>query len=82
MAIELWGGAECTIVRIGDDWRDQVEETGHRARPADIERIAALGTKRLRFPILWEKVAPERPDRPDFAGPTRGWRRCASAASP
>jgi len=65
---ELWGGAECTIVRIGDDWRDQAEETGHRGRPDDAGRIAALGIKRLRFPILWEKVAPERPDRLDF-----GW---------
>ena len=65
--LELWGGAECTIVRIGDKWRDQAEETGHRARPGDIERIAALGIRRLRFPILWETVAPERPDRLDFA---------------
>jgi dTDP-4-dehydrorhamnose reductase len=65
--LELWGGAECTIVRIGDSWRDQAEETGHRARSGDVERIAALGIKRLRFPILWEKVAPARPDRLDFA---------------
>ena len=67
VAPELWGGAECTIVRIGDSWRDQAEETGHRARPDDVDRIAELGIKRLRFPILWEKVAPKRPDRLDFA---------------
>jgi dTDP-4-dehydrorhamnose reductase len=30
--LELWGGVECTIVRLGDDYRDQSEETGHRAR--------------------------------------------------
>ena len=66
--LELWGGVECTIARIGERWRDQIEETGHRQRPADIDLIAALGIRTLRYPILWEAVAPERPDRLDF-----GW---------
>lgn len=65
--LELWGGAECTIVRLGDTWRDQAEETGHRARADDIERIAALGVTRVRFPLLLEKLAPDRPDRLDFS---------------
>lgn len=65
--LELWGGAECTIVRLDDEYRDQAEETGHRARRDDIARIADLGVTTLRFPILWEAVAPERPDRLDFA---------------
>jgi dTDP-4-dehydrorhamnose reductase len=65
--LELWGGAECTIVRLGDAWRDQSAETGHAGRPDDIDRIAELGIRTVRFPILWEKVAPERPDRLDFA---------------
>jgi dTDP-4-dehydrorhamnose reductase len=65
-SLELWGGAECTIVRVGDTWRDQSIETGHRFRPEDIDRIAELGIKRLRFPILWESVAPDRPDSFDF----------------
>ena len=64
--IELWGGAECTIVRVGDTWRDQSIETGHRFRPEDIDRIAELGIKRVRFPILWESVAPDSPDAFDF----------------
>ena len=50
---ELWGGAECTIVRVGEAWRDQSVETGHRFRRDDIDRIAELGIKRVRFPILW-----------------------------
>ena len=66
--LELWGGAECTIVRIGDDYRDQTVETGHRDRRDDIDLIADLGIKTVRYPILWEAVAPERPDRLDF-----GW---------
>ncbi|HYD38124.1 MAG TPA: family 1 glycosylhydrolase, partial [Allosphingosinicella sp.] len=65
--LELWGGAECTIVRLHDQYRDQAAETGHRDRPGDIDLVADLGVSALRFPILWEAVAPERPDRLDFA---------------
>jgi dTDP-4-dehydrorhamnose reductase len=65
--LELWGGVECTIVRLGDDYRDQVAETGHSGRRDDIDLIAALGIRTLRYPILWEKVAPDRPDLLDFA---------------
>ena len=57
--LELWGGVECTIVRLGGEWRDQCVETGHRARAADIDRIAALGIRTVRYPILWEAVAPD-----------------------
>lgn len=64
---ELWGGAECTIVRLHDEYRDQAAETGHRDRPEDIDLMADLGVTTVRFPILWEAVAPERPDRLDFA---------------
>jgi dTDP-4-dehydrorhamnose reductase len=63
----LWAGPECTIVRLGGRWRDQCAETGHRDRDADVERIAALGIRTVRYPILWESVAPKRPDRLDFA---------------
>ncbi|MET1110358.1 MAG: family 1 glycosylhydrolase, partial [Allosphingosinicella sp.] len=65
--LELWGGAECTIVRLHQDFRDQSIETGHRGRREDFDLIAGLGLTTLRFPILWEAVAPERPDRLDFA---------------
>jgi dTDP-4-dehydrorhamnose reductase len=65
--LELWGGAECTIVRLHDEYRDQSAETGHRDRRDDIDLMAELGLTTVRFPILWEQVAPERPDRLDFA---------------
>src|SRR5829696_4565217 len=60
--VELWGGIECSVVRIGDEFRDQSRETGHRDRPEDLDAIAALGIRTLRHPLLWEHVAPERPD--------------------
>ncbi len=66
--IALWGGVESTMARIGETWRDQTAETGHHDRPTDIDLIADLGVTAVRYPILWEKVAPERPDRLDF-----GW---------
>ncbi|HEX9966203.1 MAG TPA: family 1 glycosylhydrolase [Allosphingosinicella sp.] len=65
--LELWGGAEATIVRLHDSYRDQAAETGHKARRGDIDLIADLGLTTVRFPILWEAVAPERPDKLDFA---------------
>jgi dTDP-4-dehydrorhamnose reductase len=65
--LELWGGVECTIVRLRDSYRDEIAETGHLQRRDDIDLIAGLGIRTLRYPILWEAVAPERPDDLDFA---------------
>jgi dTDP-4-dehydrorhamnose reductase len=65
--LELWGGVECTIVRLRDSYRDEIAETGHLRRREDIDLIAGLGIRTLRYPILWEAVAPERPDDLDFA---------------
>jgi dTDP-4-dehydrorhamnose reductase len=61
-ALELWGGIECTIARIGDRFRDQVRETGHRDRLDDLDRVAALGIRTLRYPVLWESLAGPDPD--------------------
>ncbi len=65
--IELWGGIECTVVRIGDEFRNQVVETGHSARMADLDAMAELGVKAVRYPIVWETVAPEVPAECDFS---------------
>lgn len=62
-SLELWGGLECTVARIGDRYRDQNVETGHRDRPEDLQHIAALGIRTLRYPIVWETVSPVSPDR-------------------
>ena len=57
---EIWGGLECTINRVKDEYFDQLEYSGHYGRDEDIEIIAELGVKALRFPILWEHHQPER----------------------
>jgi dTDP-4-dehydrorhamnose reductase len=64
---ELWGGLECSVVRIADGIRDQIVETGHRDRPEDLDAVAALGIRTLRFPILWETIAPDDPEVCDWS---------------
>jgi len=54
--LEVWGGIECTVNRVGDDWRDQTRLSGHHARIEDLDRIGALGIRTLRYPILWERT--------------------------
>jgi len=57
--LEIWGGIECTINRIGDSFRDQLHYAGHYTRENDIEEIAALGISKLRYPVLWEAHEPD-----------------------
>ena len=64
--IEVWGGVECTVNRVGASYHDQLELTGHARRRDDVERIAALGIRRVRYPLLLERVAPDNLDRPDW----------------
>ena len=52
--LQLWGGLECTVNRVGDEWMDQLERCGHYGRPADFEAIADLGIKTLRYGLHWE----------------------------
>jgi dTDP-4-dehydrorhamnose reductase len=59
--LALWGGLECTVVRLGERFRNQIQETGHDKRPEDLDRIAALGIRTLRYPVLLETVAPQHP---------------------
>jgi dTDP-4-dehydrorhamnose reductase len=57
--IELWGGVECTVNRVRDSYRDQIYLTGHQGREDDLDRFAKLGIKSIRYPVLWERTAPE-----------------------
>ena len=57
--LEVWGGVECTVNRVQDAYFDQTELTGHGDRPEDIDRLAALGLRTLRYPVLWEHIAPD-----------------------
>ncbi len=55
--LEMWAGVECTINRVGNRFRDQLAHAGHYDRPEDADRIADLGVKAVRWPILWERHA-------------------------
>jgi dTDP-4-dehydrorhamnose reductase len=55
---EIWGGIECTINRVRNEYFDQLDYSGHYNRPGDIEKIAELGITKLRYPLLWEKHQP------------------------
>jgi dTDP-4-dehydrorhamnose reductase len=65
--LEVWGGLECTVVRLKDHFRNQIVETGHVDRPADLDAIAALGIRTLRYPVLWETIAPDTPEKSDWS---------------
>jgi dTDP-4-dehydrorhamnose reductase len=56
----MWGGIECSRVRVGPETRDQLAQTGHRDRLEDLDRVATLGIRTLRYPLLWEHHADAR----------------------
>jgi dTDP-4-dehydrorhamnose reductase len=62
---ELWAGFECTLNRVGDVQHDQLALTGHYERLDDLDRVAGLGIRTIRYPILWERF--DRLDRHDDA---------------
>ena len=57
---EIWGGIECTINRVNEQYFDQLEYSGYYARDNDVKLIADLGIRALRFPVLWERHQPEK----------------------
>jgi dTDP-4-dehydrorhamnose reductase len=65
--MELWGGIECTINRVGTKTYDQLARCGHYARGDDLERIASLGIRTMRYPLLWERAATTRPGEYDWS---------------
>ena len=65
--LELWGGIECTVNRVGAQYFDQLERNGHARRPHDLDLIAGLGIRVLRYPVLWERTAPHEGAEPDWA---------------
>ncbi|MDP9099289.1 MAG: family 1 glycosylhydrolase, partial [Verrucomicrobiota bacterium] len=55
--LELWGGVECTVNRVGNRFLNQLERSGHWERESDLDRFAELGLRTLRFPLLWETLS-------------------------
>lgn len=62
-AVELWGGAECTVNRVSDRFVDQTRLSGHHDRIDDLDLFADLGLDAIRYPLLWERIAPAHLDR-------------------
>lgn len=56
---QLWGGIECTINRVRDEYNDQLACNGHADRLEDLDLFARLGIRALRYPVLWERFAGE-----------------------
>src|SRR5437868_3175279 len=55
--LEMWGGLECSVTRVRDVYYDQLERNGHLSRIEDLDLVAALGIRVLRYPVLWEHHA-------------------------
>ncbi len=65
-ALQLWGGIECTLNRVGGDFFDQISRSGHELRVDDLDRFANLGIRAMRYPLLWERIAPRGLESADF----------------
>ena len=79
--LELWGGVECTVNRVGDTYFDQMERSGHDRRLGGPGSVRRPGHARAALPVLWERTAPDGLDRADWPGRTSAWAVCASWAS-
>jgi dTDP-4-dehydrorhamnose reductase len=67
--LQLWGGVEGTVNRVQDRYFSQMALSGHHQRISDLDRFAALGITALRYPILWELIAPDGLDQADWSWP-------------
>lgn len=67
LPLEMWGGVECTINRVGDTYFDQLERNGHLQRIEDLDLFAELGIRALRYPVQWERIAPNGIEHADWS---------------
>src|SRR5436305_6009530 len=65
--VEAWAGIECTVNRVGEQYSDQLERSGHTQRIQDLDLFAALGVRALRYPVIWERVAPDGLEHADWS---------------
>ena len=65
--LALWGGLECTVNRVRDNYFSQMDRNGHAVRLQDIERFASLGIQAIRYPVLWERTAPDGLEQADWS---------------
>jgi dTDP-4-dehydrorhamnose reductase len=67
--LDLWGGLECTLNRVANDYFSQIDRNGHDSRLCDLERFDSLGISAIRYPVLWELIAPNGLEFADWSWP-------------
>lgn len=67
LPLEVWAGIECTVNRVGEEYFDQLERNGHATRLDDLDLFAQLGIHAIRYPVLWERIAPNGLENADWS---------------
>ncbi|TAF09893.1 MAG: NAD-dependent epimerase/dehydratase family protein [Nostocales cyanobacterium] len=67
LPLEVWAGVECTVNRVGEEYFDQIERNGHGTRLEDLGLFAQLGIQAIRYPVLWERIAPNGLENADWS---------------
>jgi dTDP-4-dehydrorhamnose reductase len=67
LPLEVWAGVECTLNRVGEEYFDQLERNGHAMRLDDLDLFAELGIRAIRYPVLWERTAPDSLENADWS---------------
>lgn len=67
LPLEVWAGVECTVNRVGEEYFDQLERNGHATRLNDLDLFAELGIHAIRYPVLWERIAPNGLETADWS---------------
>jgi dTDP-4-dehydrorhamnose reductase len=52
---------------VGDQYFDQLERNGHASRIDDLDLFAELGVRAIRYPVLWERTAPNGLESADWS---------------
>ncbi len=69
--LELWGGLECTINRVRDLYFDQLEMVDAYRLEHLVDLVQSTGVRRVRWPVLWERAAPDGIHAADWTWPDR-----------
>lgn len=73
--LELWTGIECSLNPAGKRYHEQVRRSGFTDRSEDLELLAQLGCKTIRYCISWERLARDGTARIDWSATDRALQR-------
>jgi len=65
--LEVWAGVEGTVNRVGDRYFNQLARNGHDRRVSDLDLFAGIGIRAIRYPVLWERTAPDGLEQADWS---------------